>query len=202
MLRRRGRVSRRTGRAGESPSILCTPSPGIRSGAVCPDPSLTAPISAACSYTQLRSDPEHTGRLLNREKSRQSGQVRDRRAELSSAIRSAPRATPHGPASLFTATSERRRRGASLDWAGTTAAASDHGPMHVRRPDPDLLPLLAPCDRSAGFVEEGQSDGSAARSPPVSPAVPRRSSAGVAQDRDVPATMRAPDLRLSGHDRR
>jgi hypothetical protein len=47
-------TDRRSRRGGGVPTIRHTPSRGMRSGAVCPGPSLTAPISAACSWTQLR----------------------------------------------------------------------------------------------------------------------------------------------------
>jgi hypothetical protein len=42
-------TNRRSRRGGGVLTIRHTPSRGMRSGAVCPGPSLTAPISAACS---------------------------------------------------------------------------------------------------------------------------------------------------------
>ena len=46
---RRAGTDRRRRRGGGTPTIRCTPSRGMRSGAVCPVPSLTAPSSPACS---------------------------------------------------------------------------------------------------------------------------------------------------------
>ena len=46
---RRAGTDRRSRRGEGTPTIRCTPSRGMRSGAVCPVPSLTAPSSAACS---------------------------------------------------------------------------------------------------------------------------------------------------------